>query len=157
MTSDEIVDYVTRNFYGVKPKASWGETALFYNPDNILPNGVYFCTLKEQDGDNDSASNLNREEVFRLSLGVGKAAYADLFDTPPQRPAKGETVDIEQDFSELDNLMPHPTYAWMGWIAINSPSSDSFTQIVEHIQTSYDRALLNYAKNKKVIEYNKSN
>ncbi|WLP93817.1 DUF6194 family protein [Psychrobacter sp. M13] len=143
-----------QNFGGVKPKTSWGETSLFYNPDNILPNGVYFCTIKEQDGDNDSASNLNRESVFRLSLGVGKEVYIEVFGATPKRPAKGETVDIEQDFSQLNLLMPHPIYAWMGWICINSPTNDSFAKMTKYIELSYNRAVKSYLKNKKVIEHN---
>lgn len=156
MTPEEIVKYVTTEFSGVVPKSSWGETSLFYNPDNILPNGVYFCTIKEQDGENDKTSNLNRESVFRLSLGVGKENYRKLFGDTPKRPAKGEAVALDVDFTELDVLTPHPVYAWMGWVCINSPSKESFQAICEHIESSYTRAVANFDKNKKVKEYRSS-
>jgi hypothetical protein len=51
----------------------------FYNPDNSLPKGIYFATIKESDGPNDKASNLDREGVFRLSIGIGKKNYQSLF------------------------------------------------------------------------------
>ena len=37
-----------------------------------LPNGVYFCTLKENNGANDKASELDRDGVFRLSIGIAQ-------------------------------------------------------------------------------------
>jgi hypothetical protein len=43
-----IVENIVTEFDGVIPKASWGETSLFYNPGQVLPNGVYFCTIKEK-------------------------------------------------------------------------------------------------------------
>lgn len=153
MTPDQIVNYVTQHFDGVAPKSSWGETSLFYNPDKILPNGVYFCTIKEHDGENDRTSNLNRDDVFRLSIGVGKVIYNGMFGATPQRPAKGKSVDINEDFTQLNVLMPHPIYAWMGWICINNPTEKSFVKVSELISSSYDRAVQNYCKNKKVIEY----
>mgnify|MGYP000411843739 CR=1 FL=1 len=57
MQPKNIVEKITNEFSGVVPKASWGETSLFYNPGKLLPNGVYFCTIKEKNGDNDKASN----------------------------------------------------------------------------------------------------
>jgi hypothetical protein len=38
----------------------------------ILPKGIYFATIKEKDGPNDKASELNRANVYRLSTGVSK-------------------------------------------------------------------------------------
>ncbi len=53
MTPENIINRIKTDLESVVPKNSWGETSLFYNPGNILPNGVYFCTIKEKDGDND--------------------------------------------------------------------------------------------------------
>ncbi len=89
MTADEIINIVTSNLYGVVPKKSWGETSLFYNPGKKLPNGVYFCTIKEKDGENDTSSNLIRSTVFRLSIGVSTETYINYFGEKPLRPQKG--------------------------------------------------------------------
>ena len=75
MKSKDIINRITDSFEGLSPKASWGETSLFYNPEKRLPNGIYFCTLKEKDGENDKASGLNREGVFRLSFALKKTVY----------------------------------------------------------------------------------
>ena len=87
----------------VIPKQSWGETALFYNPGKKLPNGVYFCTIKQQDSANDQSSDLSRDHVFRLSIGVPQAVYEHHFGLRPARPAKGGIVDTGHDFTKTMN------------------------------------------------------
>ncbi len=64
MSPNQIIEEIVRRLPGVVPKSSWGETSLFYNPGKLLPNGVYFCTIKDHDGENDQSSNLNREGIF---------------------------------------------------------------------------------------------
>ncbi len=116
MQPNDIVDKITTEFKGVIPKSSWGETSLFYNPGKVLPNGVYFCTIKEQNGDNDKSSQLDRDGVFRLSIGIGKETFENEFGSRPQRPAKGCIIDTDHNFSALNELMPHPIYGWMAWV-----------------------------------------
>lgn len=70
ISPNQIIDEIVSKLPGVVPKSSWGETSLFYNPGNVLPNGVYFCTIKDHDGENDTASKLNRDNVFRLAIDV---------------------------------------------------------------------------------------
>jgi hypothetical protein len=53
-------------------KSSWGETSFFYNPGQLFPYGVYFCTIKEKDGANDQSSNLARDGIYRFSIGLPK-------------------------------------------------------------------------------------
>jgi hypothetical protein len=47
VNSNEIVNLITSNFDGVVVKFSWDETSFFYNPDHLLPHGVYFCTMRD--------------------------------------------------------------------------------------------------------------
>ncbi len=146
MTPEEIIETITARLPGVRPKSSWGETALFYNPGGVLPNGVYFCTIKTHDGENDKASNLDREGVFRLSIGVGKAAYEQQFGGRPPRPAKGAVIVGAYDFAALDMLMPHPIYAWMGWVQVLSPGRATFEQILPLVDTAHALALKKFEK-----------
>lgn len=148
MSPESIVQLLTSTLDGVVPKSSWGETSLFYNPDNLLPNGVYFCTIKEKNGDNDKSSKLDRESVFRVSIGAGETNYLRLFGTKPKRPEKGGIVNTGHDFSKLDELMPHPIYAWMSWVQILSPSNSSFEAITPIINNAHARAVVKF--NKKV-------
>lgn len=128
MTPEEIVSKVTSELDGVVAKGSWGETSLFYNPGGVLPNGVYFCTIKERDGENDRSSRLSRDGIFRVSIGVSKETYESKFGVKPKRPPKGGIVDTGHDFKEVDVLMPHPIYAWMSWVCVLSPSRGLFDE-----------------------------
>lgn len=122
MEAGDVVAAIVERFGGLVPTASWGEVSLFYNPGRVLPNGLYLCTVREHDGPNDSASNLDREGVFRLAVGLSVARYEELFGARPARPPKGSVVATGHDFTALDVLMPHPVYAWMGWVQILNPS-----------------------------------
>jgi Family of unknown function (DUF6194) len=58
------------------------------------------------------ASDLNRDGVFRLNLGVAKATLDDCFPT-------GAVVD----YTALDTLPPHPVYAKNHWVYVLNPSA----------------------------------
>ena len=135
-----ITNKICSELSGVVPKSSWGETALFYNPGKVLPNGVYFCTIKEKDGANDRASNLNREGVFRLAIALNSQTYFSLFGEKPKRSVKGGVVSTGHDFTILNELMPHPIYAWMCWAQILSPTTEKFAEILPLIIEAHSAA-----------------
>ncbi|WP_238917830.1 DUF6194 family protein [Clostridium sp. YIM B02555] len=56
---------------------SWGKKCIFYNPQNLLKSGMYILTIKEKDGKNNKACNLNRENTFRVNLGLRKQTFND--------------------------------------------------------------------------------
>lgn len=144
MKPDEVVATLTERFSGLVPKATWGETSLFYNPNGALPNGVYFATIKDHDGVNDSTSHLDRPGVFRVALGLPRARYEQLFGAQPARPPKGCAVATGDDFTAIDVLMPHPVYAWMGWVQVLSPSQETFTEIQPLFAEAYDATVSKY-------------
>jgi hypothetical protein len=146
MQPEAIIKYVVNNFSGVIPKSSWGETALFYNPEKALPHGVYFCTLKEKNGDNDQSSALARDGIFRLSIGISKGSYDARFGPKPKRPAKGGIIDTGHDFSALNELMPHPIYGWMNWVQILSPTESKFAEIIPLINEAHASVMLKFNK-----------
>jgi len=59
-------------------------------------------TIKEKDGDNDKNSNLNREGIYRLNLGVRKHSFFKMFGAIPHRPCKGCVVNMDYDFTAKD-------------------------------------------------------
>ena len=146
MQPKEIVEKITNELSGVIPKSSWGETSLFYNPGKALPNGVYFCTIKEKNGDNDKSSELDRDGVFRLSIGLTKEAYQKQFGQKPKRPAKGCIIDTGHDFTSLNTLMPHPIYGWMSWAQILSPEESTFSEIYPLIKEAHANAVIKFNK-----------
>lgn len=150
MTKDEIRKYISCKYQGLNVTEAYLETTFFYNPEMKLPRGVYFATIKEVDGPNDKSSNLNRNAVFRLSIGIGDQEYLKLFGQRPKRPAKGKIIDGDWDFSQLNVLTPHPIYGWLGWVAINNPQGENLIKAFEFIDTAYNNAILKFNKRKEI-------
>ncbi len=97
MTADKIIAYCLDRLEGIAIVNSWGERGVFYNPENRLKRGVYILTLKEKDGENDSASQLNRKGIYRVNIGVRKSTFEKMFGAVPARPPKGGTADMGYD------------------------------------------------------------
>lgn len=148
MKANQILNYCTEYLSDTVLVESWGEKGIFYNPDHALKRGVYVLTMKEKDGANDKASNLSREGIFRVNMGLRKQTFSELFGSIPARPAAGEVVRMEYDFTLLDTILPHPVYAWMGWISILNPSEDTFEKLKPLIDESYAFAMEKFKKRK---------
>lgn len=146
MQVQNIIEKIENDFEGVISKSSWGETSLFYNPSRLLPNGVYFCTLKEKDGENDKASKLDREGIFRLSIGIVKETYEKHFGSKPKRPPKGGIIDTGHNFAALNELMPHPVYGWMSWVQVLNPSETTFEGLLALIAEAHSNAVIKFNK-----------
>lgn len=148
MTTDEILQYCLDNLEGTVLAESWGERGVFYNPNNALKRGVYILTIKEKDGDNDKSSKLDRNDIYRVNIGVRKSTFIKLFKKIPKRPAAGEFVDMEFDFSALNQLLPHPVYSWMGWVCVLNPSLQTFERLKPLIQEAYEYSKEKFKKKK---------
>lgn len=148
MMPDEILEYCLNKLEGTVLINSWGERGIFYNPDNKLKRGVYILSVKEKDGENDRSSKLNRENVYRVNLGVYKDTFKEIFDIIPKRPGKGGIVDMDYDFSATNQILPHPVYGWMGWICVLNPSEKTFEELKPLIQEAYEYAKKKYNKRK---------
>ncbi|NBH88273.1 hypothetical protein D7V78_02330 [Parabacteroides distasonis] len=48
----------------------------------------------------------------------------------------------------MENRMPHPVYAWMGWICALSPSETTFESLKPYILESYEYAKEKFSKRK---------
>ena len=131
MTEDDIITFVTR-LPGVvvvtatkandAPEVAWGDSFFFYDPDGDTPSDrrMPFATIVTKDYDGfDTASHLNRPDVFRLNIGVGRTAFEALIGYPP--PAHADQ-SARSDYTALDELIPHPAYASQGWVAILNPA-----------------------------------
>nr|WP_009904199.1 DUF6194 family protein [Clostridioides difficile] len=46
--ADDILNYCLSNLDDVVLMDSWGERAIYYNPNGVLKRGVYVLTIKEK-------------------------------------------------------------------------------------------------------------
>lgn len=145
-TPDSIINHLLERFEGTRVVEAWGERSIFYNPGLMLPRGVYFATVKEKDGENDKASDLDRAGVFRFNVGTGKPLFLERFGPPPSRPGKGGVVDGPWDFTARDTLTPHPVYGWMSWVAILNPSTENFADMSEIMEAAFCKAKASFEK-----------
>lgn len=149
MKPEKILDHCLRELEGVVLVESWGERAIFYNPDGKLKRGVYVVTIKDKDGENDKSSRLDRPGAYRVNMGVRKTTFESMFGPLPKRPPKGGVVDMDYDFSASGQLLPHPVYAWMGWVCLLNPGEAAFEVLKPLIREAYACAKEKYQKRAK--------
>lgn len=122
----EITRWMTETY----PETVVAETmgATFFSLDaRHWPNFATIVTTDEHDMGN--PSNLAREGVFRLNIGVGKATFERLV---------GGVAD--PDYRVIDAIIPHPVYAKQRWIAILNPSRETFENVVKPlIEEAHER------------------
>lgn len=127
-----IVAHITASFAGVNHVQKDDDSFFIYDPrGDLKPNQqIPFATLITRD-DYDTASNLARDGVYRLNIGVSPGTYRGLFGDPPPFPKGGGIINTGHDFTILNTLLPHPIYATMGWVCILNPSAETFETILK--------------------------
>jgi Family of unknown function (DUF6194) len=114
------------------PELAWGDSFFIYDPDRNLEGSrrFPFATIVTKDyADFDTASDLNRPDVFRLNIGVSKETYQSLF---------GEDAEGRHDFTALDRLVPHPVYGRNHWVCVLNPSDATFESLQPLLAEAYD-------------------
>ena len=94
MTAAYILKYCIDNLPDTALINGRGESVIFYNSNNSLKCGIYILTVKQKDGDNAKSLKLDRENIFRVNIGVRKSTFISIFDPAPVRPAKGGIVNM---------------------------------------------------------------
>jgi hypothetical protein len=149
MTEDELIALVaglpgvvvvTASEANGAPEVAWGDSFFFYDPEGDQPpdRRLPFATIVIKDYDGfDTASNLNRLGVYRLNLAVGRVRFEELVGFPPAQHAAHEG---DVDYSELDCVLPHPTYATQGWVSILNPGDRTAALARALIVEAHERA-----------------
>lgn len=78
--ADDILNYCLSNLDDVVLMDSWGERAIYYNPNGVLKRGVYVLTIKEKDSNNDKGSLVSRPNVYRVNIGLKKKLLLKCLD-----------------------------------------------------------------------------
>lgn len=113
----------------VRLERYYGERSLFYNPGGAAPLGAIFASIEDHDGPNDQASQLSRPVIYRLAFEMAPEEFAAHFGPVPARPPGGGAVALDFDPTALNELAPHPVYAWMRWVQIRSPTPQQFAAL----------------------------
>jgi hypothetical protein len=104
------------------------DSAAFFSLDERhWPNFATIVWTDEHDMGN--PSDLARDGVYRLNIGLGKESFQRLV---------GPMAD--PDYAAFDRLMPHPVYARQRWVGILNPSHDTVRELVLPLLTeAHDR------------------
>jgi hypothetical protein len=108
---DEMLQLLRDTFPGAVV-AEIDSAAFFSLDEKHWPN---FATVVWTDEHDEGApSNLAREGVYRVNVGVDRPTFERLVGSV-----------TEPDYAALDRFVPHPVYAKQRWIAILNPSNES--------------------------------
>jgi hypothetical protein len=111
MNQAEVEAFVA-NLDDVEREDNFGYIFYFVGDDHR----VGFVTIGQSDNEFDTVSNLNREGVFRVNIGVSRETFASLLGDVP-----AENID----YSVLNVFLPHPHYARQHFVSILNPSDEN--------------------------------
>ncbi|MFC8846838.1 MULTISPECIES: DUF6194 family protein [unclassified Micromonospora] len=113
------------------PRASWGERFFFVGPDRRRP----FATIVAHDTPGfDEDSRLDRPDVYRLNVELGRAEFQRRFGYPPARfPDHRAGID----FTRHDEVLPHPAYGLHGWACVLRPGVDLLPEVDRLLAHAY--------------------
>ncbi|RKH38721.1 DUF6194 family protein [Corallococcus sicarius] len=121
---EALAEYIRDAFKDVHMDVTTPDLFFFAGDERKSP----FATIVTRDTEHDRRSELDRDDVFRLNLCVGKDSFQKLFPEP----------DPDVDFTALDVLLPHPTYARMFWLSVLNPSHETFRMLRPYLREAYD-------------------
>ncbi len=151
MDQEAIIQYIADTFTGLEVQRPTdgpgaGDTFIFYDPQHNLDpqRRMPFATIVTKDyGEFDNTSQLNRPNVFRLNIGVGRDTFRALFG-PPTSAERDESHTY--DYAALDRLLPHPLYAPQSWVCVLNPSLATFDAVKPLLAEAYDRVATRHAR-----------
>ena len=114
---DEITAWITDTYPDTVVGRAMGATFFSLDPSQ-WPNFATIVTTDEHDIG--APSDLARDGVFRLNIGVGRETFERLVASA-----------TDPDYAALDTIIPHPVYAKQRWIAILNPSRVTFDHVVK--------------------------
>jgi hypothetical protein len=128
------------------PEVAWGDSFFFYEPDGPTARLMPFATIVTKNYPGfDTSSDLDRPEVYRLNLSVGRRVFAEVFGFGPAEAAEQVAAHRDAfDPAALDTLMPHPVYAAQSWLSIVVPGERTTARAHELAAHAHSRAVHQY-------------
>jgi hypothetical protein len=142
MEQEAISSYIADTFDGVDVVEADGNAFYFFDPGGETPpdHRFPFATLVANDL-YDQFSDLDREGVFRLNVGVSRQTYEGLFGAKAAPPAAADSAAANYDFTALDTIVPHPVYGSMFWVCVLNPSAETFETVKPLLAEAHARAV----------------
>lgn len=135
-SAEEIVAYIRKTYPETVVLEAGGTWFFSFDAEKHFPN---FATIVTNN-DYDDGSDLDRPGVYRLNLGLSRPTFERLV---------GDLLDSKAppDYTALDTLLPHPTYAAQLWISILNPSATRYRDVViPLIGEAHDRLAAQHAR-----------
>ncbi|CAM4516608.1 DUF6194 family protein [Corallococcus exiguus] len=120
---EALAEYIQDAFKDVHMDTSTPDLFFFAGDERKHP----FATIVTRDTEFDHHSELDRDEVFRLNLGLSKESFQKLF---PQ-------LDPNVDYTDLDVLLPHPAYSRMFWLSVLNPSHETLRLLRPYLKEAH--------------------
>ena len=134
MNPEIIQAWISQNFESTHAIEHAGNVFFHFKLGAHQPDDLYFATLVTSDL-YDQASDLSREGVFRLNLGLEKATFRQIFGEHAWKAGADGILETGHDYTRLDTLLPHPYYGSASWASILSPSEARFEQTLKVLIT----------------------
>lgn len=135
MMDQQQVEAFVESLPNVQSSEAYGFRFYFYGDDHRMP----FLTMANSDSEYDNRSNLSREGVFRVNLGVSPGTFRGLF------PDAAIDPDV-LDYTALNQFLPHPDYWKQNFLCILNPAGENVARLQDLIreahgvsQARYDR------------------
>ncbi|MFC7502138.1 DUF6194 family protein [Nocardioides sp. GCM10030258] len=106
------------------PELAWGDLFFYYAPDGALPQGQPFATIITKDYPDEPSSGLGNG-TFRLNID---ARGSDRRTGPVGAP------------TDQDTVIPHPTYAELGWVSVVRPGERTADAIGHLLAEAHEHA-----------------
>ena len=135
MNQSEVEAFVV-SLDHVEREDNYGYAFFFVGDDHR----VGFVTIGYSDNEFDAVSNLNREGVFRVNIGVSKATFDALL---------GDASTDSIDYSVLNVFLPHPHYAKQHYLSILNPSGENVERTKQLIIEAHAIASKRYQRRTK--------
>lgn len=130
MLQSDVQEFVA-TLANVEQEENYGYTFFFIGDDH--QHG--FVTIADSDNEYDNVSNLARDGVFRINIGVSRKTFKNLFP---------DYESQTYDYSVLNTFLPHPDYAKQNFICILNPSGDHVDSTKQYIREAHANATTRY-------------
>jgi len=117
------------------PELAWGDTFFYFAPDGRMPQHTQpYATIVTKDYPDDTASQLDSPDRWRVNIHVDRAAFRELVGEDPRH------LSLARDHSAVDVVIPHPVYGPLGWIAVVDPGPATIDTVVRLLRDAHEAA-----------------